>query len=72
MGRMVKALHPRFGRGPFEKMMEVCMRTCKMTKDSKKKVCSVEEVRNNMGFALAALLCNVLASMCLHVGCCSS
>jgi hypothetical protein len=45
MGRMVKALHPRFGRGPFEKMMEVCIRTCKMNKESNKKTCSIEEVR---------------------------
>jgi hypothetical protein len=45
MGRMVKALHPNYGRGPFEKMMEVCLTVCKMTKYDKKKTCSLEEVR---------------------------
>lgn len=43
MGRMVKALHPNYGRGPFEKMMEVCLSVCKMTKYDKKKTCSLEE-----------------------------
>ena len=45
MGRMVKALHPNYGRGPFEKMMEVCLTTCKMTKSDSKKTCSMDEVR---------------------------
>lgn len=44
-GRMVKALHPKFTRGPFENMMGVCLRNCKMTKETKRKFCTMDEVR---------------------------
>ena len=42
---MVKALHPKFTRGPFENMMGVCLRNCKMTKETKRKFCTIDEVR---------------------------
>ena len=56
MGRMVKALHPNYGRGPFEKMMEVCLSVCKMTKYDKKKTCSLEEVGRTARFLRWALI----------------
>lgn len=45
MARMIKALHPRFTKGMLHNMLEVCMNTCKMTKDHPKQYCSFDEVR---------------------------
>jgi hypothetical protein len=60
MGRVVRAMHPLYGRGPFEKAMEVCLQNCHMTKKDNKKYCTIDEVCGTACAVFSCLLCSWL------------